>query len=186
MHPVKSSSNPIDPISNHNNDLDQIQVHAIPSQNSQIPNTIIPPIQNVHKSQNPNPNIDNKKSANNEQSNPHDFFPQTNQNERFKAMELAIMEEFDDVISDSLKHKRMSGAPAEIKFKEGVTINPLHINIARPLPIHMKKEADLTLNKYIKEGEVHVVSENQNQLNVRLRIQTLDVFCYFYTGVHEI
>ena len=73
-------------------------------------------------------------------------------------MELAIMEEFDDVISDSLKHKRMSGAPAEIKFKEGVTINPLHINIARPLPIHMKKEADLTLNKYIKEGIIEPVN----------------------------
>ena len=52
MHPVKSSSNPRDPISNHNNDLDQTQVHAIPSQNSQMPNTIIPPIQNVHNSQN--------------------------------------------------------------------------------------------------------------------------------------
>ena len=65
---------------------------------------------------------------------------------------------FQDVISDCLKHKRMSGAPAEIKFKEGVTINPLHINIARPLPIHMKKEADLTLNKYIKEGIIEPVN----------------------------
>ena len=159
MHPVKSSSNHTDPISNHNKDLDQIHVHAIPSKNSEIPKTTIPPTQNVNKTpQNPSPKIDNKNSANKEQSDPHDFFPQSNQNDRFKAMENAIMEEFQDVISDCLKHKRMSGAPAEITFKEGVSIKPLHINIARPLPIHMKREADMTLNKYIKEGIIEPVN----------------------------
>ena len=102
MHPVKSSSNYTDPISNHNKDLDQIHVHAIPSKNSEKPKTTIPPTQNVNKTpQNPSLKIDNKKSANKEQSDPHDFFPQSNQNDRFKAMENAIMEEFQDVISDS-------------------------------------------------------------------------------------
>ena len=61
MHPVKSSSNHTDPIANHNKDLDQIHVHAIPSKNSEIPKTTIPPTQNVNKTpQNPSLKIDNK------------------------------------------------------------------------------------------------------------------------------
>ena len=80
-----------------------------------------------------------------------DIFPQQSQLARFSAMEKSIMQEFEDVISDSLRNKCMQGPPAEIVFKEGVDVKPLHINIARPLPIHMKEEADKTLQKYIDE-----------------------------------
>ena len=83
--------------------------------------------------------------------NSHDIFPQQSQIARFTAMEKTIMKEFPDVISDSLRNKCMRGPPAEIVFKEGVEVKPLHINIARPLPIHMKEEADKTLQKYIDE-----------------------------------
>ena len=99
------------------------------------------------------PDISPKDDKNSKESRKisQDIFPQQSQLARFSAMEKSIMLEFEDVISDSLRNKCMQGPPAEIVFKEGVEVRPLHINIARPLPIHMKQEADKTLQKYIDE-----------------------------------
>ena len=99
------------------------------------------------------PDISPKDDKNSKESRKisQDIFPQQSQMARFSAMEKSIMLEFEDVISDSLRNKCMQGPPAEIVFKEGVEVRPLHINIARPLPIHMKQEADKTLQKYIDE-----------------------------------
>ena len=94
-----------------------------------------------------------------------DYFPQKDPKARYKAMENVILSEFEDVISDSLKQKRMEGPPAEIHFKKGVEIKPLHVSIARPMPIHMKEEADKTLQKYISEGVIVPVSHPTSWLS---------------------
>ena len=106
-----------------------------------------------NKTDRKNPDIPPKDDKNSKESRKisQDIFPQQSQLARFSAMEKSIMLEFEDVISDSLRNKCMQGPPAEIVFKEGVEVRPLHINIARPLPIHMKQEADKTLQKYIDE-----------------------------------
>ena len=100
---------------------------------------------------------ENKRVPAGSSKNPHISSLQSNPI-NFSELEKIILLEFEDVISDSLKHKRMGGAPAEIYFKAGIEIKPLHITIARPLPLHMKEEADKTLKKYISEGIIEAVN----------------------------
>ena len=88
-----------------------------------------------------------------------DSQPSLAQQRKFREMELAILEEFHDVISDHLTpDKRVLGKPVEITFKKGIEIKPIHITIARPVPIHLKAEADKTLDKYLREGVLVPVS----------------------------
>ena len=104
-----------------------------------------------------NPNNDLK----NKSSHTPKLRPHTDRPSRYSELEKTILIEFEDVISDSLKHKRMGVAPAEIYFKAGIKIKSLHVTIARPLPLHMKAEADKTLKKYIDEGIIQPVNHPQ-------------------------
>jgi hypothetical protein len=82
-----------------------------------------------------------------------DTMPTKSQQAKFSALEKIIIAEFHDVISDVLTPShRIKGPPVDIIFKKGVDVRPIHINIARPLPLNFKPIAEKTLAKYISEG----------------------------------
>ena len=73
-------------------------------------------------------------------------------------MDNIILNELEDIISDSLKQNRMEEPLAEIHFKKGIETNHLHVSNTRPMPNHLKDEADILLQKHINEGIIAPVN----------------------------
>ena len=104
-----------------------------------------------------------------------DETPSPSEMKKFSAMEAVIMDEFHDVISDQLTpSRRIAGPPAEIVFKQGIEVKPIHISIARPVPIHLRAEADKTLEKYIREGVLVPVGFPTEWLSPGMWVQKSD------------
>ena len=69
--------------------------------------------------------------------------------------------EFADVFGDFSKKplKPMSGPPMQIRLRKDIAISPKKTLTARPIPIHMREEADELVDKALEYGIIREVTE---------------------------
>jgi hypothetical protein len=64
----------------------------------------------------------------------------------------AIMEEFSDVVKDTLGSTVMKGPPMKIHLRDDVPFKPQRVLTTRQTPLHMQEEADKELTRLIARG----------------------------------
>ena len=81
---------------------------------------------------------------------------QEDQEELIRRRDI-IMEEFKDVFSDDLPTEPMKGPVMTIEFQENTKVKPKRVTTAREIPTHLQKDADIFINKLIKDKVIEPV-----------------------------
>eukprot|EP00095_Tigriopus_kingsejongensis_P009816 maker-scaffold239_size242058-snap-gene-1.25 protein:Tk09816 transcript:maker-scaffold239_size242058-snap-gene-1.25-mRNA-1 annotation:"carboxypeptidase b" len=73
----------------------------------------------------------------------------------------AIESDFADVFGNTLKNAtgRMKRNPMNIQLREDVPIEPLHVNVACPVPLHLAPMARVLMNELFEAGTLAPVTE---------------------------
>ena len=75
----------------------------------------------------------------------------------FDSIEL-IKKEYSDVLRDSMSHLPMKGPPMKLYFKPNVQVVPFKVYSTASIPLHMEKEAQICLNKALKDKVIERVA----------------------------